>query len=95
MVPNNLYVISPMGYSYVPMNEPVLRQALIDVFGRFHTFELLFHFLMCSSIFTHQKYDLAKDFIRDITGFASCKLFNTFGCKVFGIITRFPHMKQP
>ena len=29
-----------MGYLLVPMDEPVLRQALTDVFGRIHTFEL-------------------------------------------------------
>ena len=38
MVLNNLYVISPMGYLFVPMDEPVLRQASIDVFGKIHMF---------------------------------------------------------
>ena len=34
---------------------------------------------MSSSIFTHQKFDITIDFIRDIPGSASCKLYKTFG----------------
>ena len=49
---------------------------------------------MSSSIFTHQKYDFAKNFIWDIPGCASYKLSSSFGCKILGIITQFPHIKQ-
>ena len=50
---------------------------------------------MPSSAFTNQKYDLTKHFIWDIPECASCKLSNSFICKGFGIITRFPHKNIP
>ena len=38
MVPTNLYFISPMGYLYIQMDEPLLQQALIDVFDMIDKF---------------------------------------------------------
>ena len=67
-----------MEYLYVPMDELVLRQVFIDVFGRI--------FSMFSSIFTHNKYNLGKDSTLDIPGCASCKLSNMFSCIVFLIL---------
>ena len=82
MVPTNLYFISPMGYLYIQMDEPLLQQALMFLtwLTSFSYFNVFVHFYPPETISLRIPLHFRHAWV--------C-------CNVFGFIRQFPPIKQP